>query len=174
MYPLQLDSVAPAALYPAPRVLLEDPLTTLEDPFTTLEDPTTPQGVPARGWHAGSHTPNTATNTATNKAHNTISYNVDNVVNNVDGMDTATLKQGPVFLRASFDIAAGAAAAGNAGFPADTFLHTPGFSKGLAWINGFNLGWYVCVVCNVQCMFVYSVCSIYTVFVVYTFCVVYV
>lgn len=24
----------------------------------------------------------------------------------------------------------------------DTFLSTPGFSKGVAFINGFNLGWY--------------------------------
>lgn len=51
------------------------------------------------------------------------------------------LEHGPVFLSGTFAVPKGAAAAGNAGFPADTFLHTPGFSKGLAWVNGFNLGW---------------------------------
>jgi hypothetical protein len=28
------------------------------------------------------------------------------------------------------------------GFPADTYLATHGWSKGIAWVNGFNLGWF--------------------------------
>lgn len=53
----------------------------------------------------------------------------------------SALEHGPAFFSGTFSVPSGAAAAGNAGFPADTFLHTPGFSKGLAWVNGFNLGW---------------------------------
>ncbi|MCA1810251.1 MAG: beta-galactosidase, partial [Lentisphaerae bacterium] len=39
---------------------------------------------------------------------------------------------GPVFHRGFFDVAE----------PADTFLACPGWTKGVAWINGFNLGRY--------------------------------
>jgi beta-galactosidase len=38
----------------------------------------------------------------------------------------------PAFLRGSFDVDA----------PADTFLHLPGWTKGVAWVNGANLGRY--------------------------------
>ncbi len=33
-------------------------------------------------------------------------------------------------------------AEGGGEHPPDTFLAVPGFEKGLAWVNGFNLGWY--------------------------------
>ena len=36
----------------------------------------------------------------------------------------------PVFYRGAFEV----------GTPADTFLHLPGFTKGIAWVNGVNLG----------------------------------
>ncbi len=39
---------------------------------------------------------------------------------------------GPAFHRGFFDVAV----------PADTYLALPGWGRGLAWINGFNLGWY--------------------------------
>ncbi|GGY43547.1 glycoside hydrolase family 35 protein [Pseudoduganella albidiflava] len=44
----------------------------------------------------------------------------------------AAATAGPAFHRAVFDVAA----------PGDSFLSLPGWSKGVAWVNGFNLGRY--------------------------------
>ncbi|HEX8601574.1 MAG TPA: beta-galactosidase family protein [Pseudoduganella sp.] len=44
----------------------------------------------------------------------------------------ATPLAGPAFHRAVFDVAA----------PGDSFLSLPGWNKGVAWVNGFNLGRY--------------------------------
>lgn len=35
-----------------------------------------------------------------------------------------------------------ARAGGGGGHPADTYLSVKGWGKGVAWVNGFNLGWY--------------------------------
>ncbi|KAK9808598.1 hypothetical protein WJX72_000298 [[Myrmecia] bisecta] len=48
---------------------------------------------------------------------------------------------GPVFHRGTLNI--DASLVGSSGHLPDTFLSTAaGFSKGVAYINGFNLGWY--------------------------------
>jgi len=45
---------------------------------------------------------------------------------------TAARAEGPSFFRGAFELAE----------PRDTFLALPGWTKGVAWINGFNLGRY--------------------------------
>lgn len=47
---------------------------------------------------------------------------------------------GTAFFRGSFSVPL--TAHGLDGHPADTYFSAPGWSKGLAWVNGFNLGWY--------------------------------
>lgn len=43
----------------------------------------------------------------------------------------------------TFSIAGAVARTGGGGaHPADTFLSTKGWGRGIAWVNGFNLGWY--------------------------------
>lgn len=37
--------------------------------------------------------------------------------------------------------AVGGGGAEGGGHPADTYLATHGWGKGIAWVNGFNLGW---------------------------------
>lgn len=46
--------------------------------------------------------------------------------------------------RGTFEIAADTKArhGSNGGHLPDTYLSTPGWIKGVAWVNGFNLGWY--------------------------------
>mmetsp|Transcript_13310 Transcript_13310/g.40276 ORF Transcript_13310/g.40276 Transcript_13310/m.40276 type:complete len:730 (-) Transcript_13310:513-2702(-) len=53
---------------------------------------------------------------------------------------TVRLEHGPVFYRGTFKADKGELGGGE--HPPDTFLAMPGFVKGLAWVNGFNLGWY--------------------------------
>ncbi|KAL4450728.1 hypothetical protein ABPG77_001084 [Micractinium sp. CCAP 211/92] len=49
----------------------------------------------------------------------------------------------PAFYSGTFSIAGAVARAGGGGaHPADTFLSTKGWGKGIAWVNGFNVGWY--------------------------------
>ncbi|PSC67692.1 Beta-galactosidase 17 [Micractinium conductrix] len=50
--------------------------------------------------------------------------------------------QVPLFLRGTFEIDDRTALRGSKGFLADSFLSTHGWGKGLAWVNGFALGWY--------------------------------
>lgn len=58
--------------------------------------------------------------------------------------DVGDLGFGPELLVGAFEVPEGIVEMypGNAGYPPDTFLHLPGFGKGIAWVNGFNLGWY--------------------------------
>lgn len=48
-------------------------------------------------------------------------------------VNNGTLKSGPVFLRGHFTVT---------GQPMDTFLDTTGWGKGMAFVNGHNLGRY--------------------------------
>jgi len=48
-------------------------------------------------------------------------------------IESGTLNNGPVFLRGHFTIS---------GQPLDTYLDTTGWGKGVAFINGYNLGRY--------------------------------
>ena len=53
---------------------------------------------------------------------------------------------GPMFYRGTLRIEGSAAEevtdAGDGVHLADTFLDSSGLGKGIAWVNGFNLGWY--------------------------------
>ena len=51
--------------------------------------------------------------------------------------DAATVHSGPAIARAVFDLP-------DAGPPADLFLHTGDWGKGVVWVNGFCLGRYWC------------------------------
>lgn len=46
----------------------------------------------------------------------------------------------PAVSRGTFSASANLLGGGD--HPPDTFLAMPGFTKGLAFVNGFNLGWY--------------------------------
>jgi beta-galactosidase len=48
-------------------------------------------------------------------------------------MESGTLNNGPIFLRGHFTIK---------GQPLDTYLDTTGWGKGVAFVNGYNLGRY--------------------------------
>jgi beta-galactosidase len=48
----------------------------------------------------------------------------------------------PAFFRGTFEVDAATAVRGPSGHLADTYLALHGWSKGIAWVNGFNLGWY--------------------------------
>jgi beta-galactosidase len=53
-----------------------------------------------------------------------------------DAPENATVHSGPAFARALFDL--------RDGEPADLFLHTGDWGKGVVWVNGFCLGRYWC------------------------------
>ncbi len=56
-------------------------------------------------------------------------------LNNLTGLkfaEISALVSGPAFYRGTFTVEK----------PLDTFLALPGWTKGVAWINGFNLGRY--------------------------------
>ncbi|KAI7843402.1 hypothetical protein COHA_003000 [Chlorella ohadii] len=48
----------------------------------------------------------------------------------------------PAFFRGTFEVDAANAVRGPSGHLADTYLALHSWSKGIAWVNGFNLGWY--------------------------------
>lgn len=55
----------------------------------------------------------------------------------------AAPRHAPAPCSGTFSIAGAASRAGGGGaHPADTYLSTKGWGKGIAWVNGFNLGWY--------------------------------
>ncbi|KAL4433782.1 hypothetical protein ABPG75_000223 [Micractinium tetrahymenae] len=59
------------------------------------------------------------------------------------GPGTAASASGPAFYSGTFSVDGTLARGGGGGaHPADTYLSTKGWGKGIAWVNGFNLGWY--------------------------------
>ena len=62
------------------------------------------------------------------------------------GLHAKTAPEGPTFYLGTLTIEGPAAAmavdAGGSAHLADTYLDTSGWGKGIAWVNGFNLGWF--------------------------------
>lgn len=77
-------------------------------------------------------------NNVTLSTWNVTSFKLNSVeplrtVINSDVGETGTLHAGPIFLRGTFNIS---------GAPLDTYLDTTGWGKGVAYVNGHNLGRY--------------------------------
>jgi beta-galactosidase len=56
--------------------------------------------------------------------------------------DPAACCRLPAVCRGGFSIDDASATRGSSGHLADTYLAVHGWGKGIAWVNGFNLGWY--------------------------------